>query len=259
MDRTKDHKADHGSERSTARGTSPNTERAQKVTADAGRRERFGAALIALGAVTFGVASAFHPLTLDPNDPSYPLEVGGTARWVIVHVALMIAAFLLYVGLMAFDHFLRKSAGESRARFAPYALIAAIASFSLWESAFVIESTGWVSLARSPSVAAAPSDMLAAVVWQPTFALAYVASFLTGAAVIFWSLELLRQAGDAPFSRSRWMGWLGVFGGFYTAVTMPLAWSFPDLALWLILPIGGLLGVWLLAVSLLLWRGGDVA
>src|SRR5690606_676436 len=144
----------------------------------------------------------FHPLTLDPNDPSYPLEVGGTARWVIVHVALMIAAFLLYVGLMAFDHFLRKSAGESRVRFAPYALIAAIASFSLWESAFVIESTGWVSLARSPSVAAATRDMLAAVVWQPTFALAYVASFLTGAAVIFWSLELLRQAGDAPFSRS---------------------------------------------------------
>ncbi len=254
-----------------------------------GNTGRWGALALAGGALLFGLASLFHPPTVNPWDPTVSLAEATEVAWVIDHWALLAAVILVYSGLLIL-HGLVGGHDERGDRSLPYAL--AVVSFALWVAIFLFEATGWPVLAKAlearaleevgartwaigpattgattggavagPAAigAAAPGLSsageasllwtLARTLWAPTISLGYAAAFLLGTAVLLWGCELAATQ-RAP----AWLARLGMVAGAAVAVVEPVALGVPRYALWLLVPAAVLMGVWMLAAAWWMWR-----
>ena len=258
-----------------------------------GNTGRWGALALAGGALLFGLASLFHPPTVNPWDPTVSLAEATKMAWVIDHWALLAAVILVYSGLLIF-HGLIGRHDDRGDRSLPYAL--AVVSFALWAAIFLFEATGWPILgkalearaleevgARTEVIAPAATVLttngalpdgvangaaapglpsageesllwtLARTLWAPTISLGYAAAFLLGAAVLLWACEL------AALQRApSWLAQLGMVAGAAVAVAQPIALGVPRYALWLLVPAAALMGAWMLAAAWWMWRAGPL-
>lgn len=225
------------------------------------RPERFGAVILMVGVLVFGGASLFHPPTVSPWDPTHALDEGAQPKWTIDHSILLAGIVTLHLGLFLLHNYIMTS---QRPRMSPTAFACGIASFTLWVALFVFELTGWRVLVQAaatgfsiPSQIPAPgiaesAAVLAAVahsVWATTIALGYAAAFLLGLAVLFWSID-----GRRGHALPRGTAWLGILVGLVSLITLPLAAYIPRIALWLVVPAAGLMGLWFLCAAWAMWR-----
>ncbi len=221
--------------------------------------ERFGAVLLIVGLALFSVSALLHPLEFDPKDPSHDVAHGHTMLWIMDHLALLVATLLVALGVALFHA--RVSSGRGEPWWA-LAVPPALASFTLWVTLFAFEALSWPALAEhmhrvgmvDPQVwmgeGAAPTAVLTRLLWTGILGLGYVAVDLLAIAILAWSLAA-RQKEATP----TWFGWVGLAAGLLTLAATPVAWLVPRLAVWVMLPGSGLIGVWLVGVAWLLWRG----
>lgn len=225
---------------------------------------RWGALALAGGAVLFGLASLFHPPTVNPWDPTVSLVEATKVEWIVDHWALLIAVVLVYFGLFAFHSLIGR---EEKARWSPSAYAFAVTSLALWVAIFLFEATGWPVVAKAFAghemaeagagtgdigKATGTEDLLmiaARALWAPTLSVGYAAAFFLGVAIFLWALDLVRVK-QSPL----WLARLGAITGAVVAVVEPVALGAPRLALWWLIPAAALLGLWMLAAAWWMWR-----
>lgn len=223
---------------------------------------RIGAAMIAAGTLLFGAATMFHPPTVDPWDPTHALTEATGTLWLIDHSVLLVAVLALHLGL-----FLRHgwvTARSGRRGLSDAAFACSIVSLTVWVALFVFELTGWPLVAKAvqawfggPSGMPAPATagpegtlaLIAFSAWATTLVLGYAAAVLLALAILLWSAEMVRSTG-----LPRLVGCLGIVAGVANVAASPVAVAFPRLALWLLVPAAGLMGLWFLAAAWAMWR-----
>jgi len=216
---------------------------------------RIGALALLSGALLFGVASLFHPPTVNPWDPTRSLVAATHGWWVVDHWALLISVLLVHFGLFAFHAGIsggRRSA--KRAGWRSIALAFAVASLILWSGIFLFEVTGWPLLAEALTVPRSSPELMpvARALWATSLSLGYAAAFFLGLSILCWCLVLVGWT-RLPV----WFPRLGVIAGSVSAVVQPLALAFPRIALWLLIADAALVGLWFLAAAWVMWRAGN--
>lgn len=222
---------------------------------------RLGSLALFAGTLLFGVASLFHPPTVNPWDPGHALAEATQARWMLDHWTLLTAVLLIHLGLLALHGTVCgeawvRSGGRSRG-WRDVALAFAAASLTLWTGIFLFEVTGWPVLAGAQQVTGVLT--VARALWALSLSLGYAAALFLGLAVLGWSLELIGR-GHARERSGRssipaWFARLGVVAGAITAVVQPAALGLPRLAPWLLAPASLLLGAGFLAAAWVMWQG----
>lgn len=224
---------------------------------------RSGAVILVAGLVLFAAASMLHPPTVNPWDPTEALAEAAQLMWMVDHLALLVAVIAVHLGLFILHTILVKS---GRFQWSHVAFACGAASMTLWVTVFVVELTGWPLLAQAVAawfgsaadmplgltVGLGPAGVVSLVVrgvWATSLTLGYAAAFLLGLAVLLWSIDIT-FSGALP----RPLGRFGIVVGLVTIVGIPVAVAMIRLALWLLVPIAGLIGAWLLAVAWAMWR-----
>lgn len=221
--------------------------------------ERLGATLIVIGLLLFLGSTLLHPLEFDPRDPSHVLAEGASGLWMADHWSLLLASTFLGLGLTVAH--VRLSA-TPHPHWHVLAAPPALVSLFIWVTLFAFEATGWPPLAKHAHATgvvysqewvgqgADPTAVFARVLWAGLLGVGYVGAALMALAVLFWGVAMQRASGVSP-----WFGWGAITGAALALAATPIAWMVPKVALWVMLPGYGLMVLWFLGASWLLWQG----
>ena len=213
---------------------------------------RIGAVCAVLGAVLLFVGTYLHPMQADPNDPVAAFsEYAADQHWIASHLTQLAGVALMIAALVVVSAQLEATGGAGVARIASGAAIASLAV------AAALQAVDGIALKLMVDAwAAAPSDAL----FQATFAVRQVEIGLASVLGMVFGVTITVY-GAAMWSRDlypKWVAGIAVLGGIPTVLAgVIIAYSgFSSLAMSVNMPASCVLFVWMVAVGVLLWRGG---
>ena len=215
---------------------------------------RTGSVCAVGGAALVFVSNAFHP-DLDFRDTEGSLRViSESATWVGVHVALLVAALLVIVGLVALYRSLASGPGAAPARLG---LAMALVGGGVWGVVSAIDGRlrkvvgeAWVN---APSEEKAAALRMGEVVELATFGLEAVATVVIfGVTFALYGLAVA-LSGQYP----RWLGWAAVAvaaGSFFAGLVKLYAGPAIVTATALDAVFSLVLMIWMIVIGVHLWR-----
>ena len=215
---------------------------------------RIGSACAIGGAALVLVANVLHP-DFDFSDTEGSLRViSESAAWVGVHVALLVAALLVIVGLVALQRSLASGPGAAAARLG---LAMALVGGGVWGVVSAVDgrlrkvvAEAWV---KPPSEEKAAALRMGEVVELATFGLEAVATVVIfGVTFALYGLAVA-LSGQYP----RWLGWAAVAvaaGSFIAGLVELYAGPAIVAATALDAVFSLLLMIWMIVIGVHLWR-----
>ena len=216
-------------------------------------QNRLAATAAIAGALLLLVGTLLHPMGADPNDPIAAFsEYAGDTWWVASHLTQLAGVTVIVVALIV----LAQTMANGPARpWAGLGSAAAVASLAVAAALQAVDGVALKAMVDRWAAAVEPDKLMmfqtAVAVRQIEIGLASMMSLLFGATFIIYGIALL--AG--PYFR-RWLGWFGVIGGggLLVSGTVMAYTGFSSLAMNISMPSTIALLLWLLALSVRLWR-----
>jgi hypothetical protein len=218
---------------------------------------KVGSASAVAGAAMLLIATLLHPMRADPNEPAVAFaEYAADRIWIATHLAQLVGAGLIFVGLHAFNRSLGAQAAPDSARWlADLALAVALAAFA---ATAILQAIDGVALKAAVGHWAAAPDSQKPAAFEAALAVrrieigaASVVALLFGTAAALFGLALLTSAAYPV-----WLGWIAlgsglgtVAGGLLTALT-----GFSQAAMTVGMPSNLLLIAWVAATGVVMWR-----
>ena len=216
---------------------------------------RLGAVAGFSGAAIFLVATLLHPTQADPNDPRAAFaEYAADSLWVASHLGQFIGVVLLAVALTAFAE--TADTGKARA----WARIGVLGTAASVAAAAALQAADGVALKVMVdrwAQASGPDQLRsfegALAVRQIEIGLASLLSLLFGLTLCAFAVALLCSRAFP-----KWLGWLGLVSGLGTiAAGLAQAYTgFSPLAMMFSMSASSVLLLWVISLSVYLWRFG---
>jgi hypothetical protein len=218
-------------------------------------QDRLTAGLFLAGAAIGLVGNGLHPHTADTDPASAIDAIAGSAPWVAIHLAIIVAILLLVGGLVGLTGLLRNEPGR---RLSELGLAAAVVGGAIVVTSLAIDGFAMKALANAwvtgPDAGAGQALAVAATVktadlgiWSAGMLVFFGLAFICYGAAI-------AAGGPVP----RWLGWLALAGGAGSVVASILqlaAGGEVQVAETLFLGSSMLLTLWAFAVGLVTWQG----
>jgi hypothetical protein len=214
---------------------------------------RIGGVTAIGGAVTLFVATLFHPMSADPNDPMAAFaEYAADRFWVASHLGQFLGVALLCVSLVALSEAMEAGLPATWARVGVIGTAASLAVAAALQAAdgvaLKVMVDRWIRAGGEDRV---PAFEGAFAVRQIEVGMASLLSVLFGLTVIAFGVSM-------SFSRRfpKWLGCLALLGGLGTlaAGVVQAYTGFSELAMMVGMPANTTLLVWAMVAGVHLWR-----
>jgi Domain of unknown function (DUF4386) len=214
---------------------------------------RIGGVTAIGGAVTLFVATLFHPMSADPNDPVAAFtEYAADRLWVASHLGQFLGVALLCVSLVALGDAMEAGLSAACARVGVVGTAASLAVAAALQAADGVA----LKVAVDRWMRAGGEDRLRAfegafAVRQIEIGLASLLSVLFGLTIITFGVAMW-FSGRFP----KWLSWMGLLGGLgaLAAGVVQAYTGFSTSAMNVGMPANTILLVWAVAVGTYLWR-----
>src|SRR5262245_31617592 len=218
---------------------------------------KIGPAAAIAGPAVLLVATLLHPMHADPNEPAAAFaEYAADRMWIMTHLAQLVGAGLIFVGLHALNRSLATPAATESSRWlADLALAVAIAAFA---ATAVLQAIDGVALKAmvdhwtTASDAQKPAAFAAALaVRRIEIGAASMTALLFGTAGALFGLALLTSA-----TYPAWLGWVALGSGLGTAAggVVTAFTGFSQAAMAVAMPSNLVLIAWVAATGIVTWR-----
>ncbi len=214
---------------------------------------RIGGVTAIGGAVTLFVATLFHPMSADPNDPAAAFaEYAADRLWVASHLGQFLGVALLCVSLVALGNAMEAGWPAAWARVGVVGTAASLAAAAALQAAdgvaLKVMVDRWMEANGEDRIRAFEG---AFAVRQIEIGMASLLNVLFGLTIIAFGLSM-------SFSQRfpRWLAWIGLLGGLGTlgAGVILAHTGFSTSAMMVGMPANMILLVWAVVVGTYLWR-----
>lgn len=214
---------------------------------------RIGGVTAIGGAVILLVATLFHPMSADPNDPAAAFaEYAADRLWVASHLGQFLGIAMLCVSLVALGDAMESGWSAVWARVGVAGTAASLAAAAALQAvdgvALKVMVDRWMEASGEDRIRAFEG---AFAVRQIEIGMASLLNVLFGLTIVAFSLSM-------SFSRRfpRWLAWIGLLGGLGTLIAgVIFAYSgFSTAAMMVGMPANTILLVWAVMVGTYLWR-----
>jgi len=214
---------------------------------------RIGAVTAIGGAVTLFVATLFHPMTANPNDPVAAFtEYAADRLWVATHLGQFLGLALLCVSLVAVGEVMEAGLPAAWARVGVVGTAASLAVAAALQAAdgvaLKVMVDRWMQASGEERLRAFES---AFAVRQIEIGLASLLSVLFGLTIVVFGVSIFLSRRFP-----KWLAALGLLGGLGTlaAGVVQAYTGFSALAMMVGMPANTILLVWAVLVGTYLWR-----
>ena len=217
---------------------------------------RIGGVTAIGGAVILFVATLFHPMSADPNDPAAAFaEYAADRLWVASHLGQFLGLALLCGSLVALADAMEAGWSAAWARVGVAGTAASLAAAAALQAvdgvALKVMVDRWMEASGEDRVRA----------FEGAFAVRQIEIGMASLLNVLFALTIITFGISMSFSRRfpRWLAWIGLLGGLGALVAGVIAAysGFSTSAMMVGMPANAILLVWAVVVGTYLWRLAD--